>query len=232
MIRIKDQVLEIDSKIRVLLKKCKPSQINKMVLVTCPFYKSDTSKLISAYKLIHDIAASRVLTRFQLRLDEAIVLGELLLEFGKVDGVVSRVSITNGENPVFFIEIKTGKVKFVQSSIYMYFEGVKTLIAELKTGEVLKIDVETAKVLIEELIRHIDDRQKFRELGKRIPGKDCVYCDADSEFKLCEEQSNNPFKLLSKILENVDTVVEKILVEVAEEVRKVVLNHERQIRES
>lgn len=220
MLRKNGLNLEVDSKIRTLLKKYRPSQIDEMALVTCPFYESGASRLTSAYRLIHDFATSRVLAKLQLRFNEVKVLREFSLEFGKVDGVISRLSLANGDNPMLFIEIKTGRLKLVQSAIYTYFQGVKTLVAELKTGEVLKIDVETAVRLIEEVIKHIDDREKLRELEKRVPGRDCVYCDADCDLKVSEERSHNPLKSLSNILENVDTVVEKILVEVTKEVRR------------
>lgn len=92
------------------------------------------------------------------------------------------------------------------------------MVAELKTGEVLTIDVETARRLLEEVIRHINDREKFRELGMRIPGRECIHCSGDCEFRLEREGRTNPVRSLPRILDNIEVVVEKILLEIAREV--------------
>lgn len=214
----KNLKMDMDSEIRKLLKKYRSSQIDEIVLATCPFYESETGELTSAYRFIHDFVTSRVLERLQLKLSEVAVTSEFPLEFGRVDGAVSRISLTNGGNPILFIEIKTGAIKLVQPAIYTYFEGVKTLVAELKTGEVLTIDVETARRLLKEVIRYINDREKLRELGKRIPGRECVYCSSDCEFRLERRRKTNPVKSLPRILNNIEVVVEKILAEIAREV--------------
>lgn len=206
--------------IRELLRKYSPSELDEHFLVACPFYKAE-SEYAPVYKLIHDLATSRVLVRLQLKLNEIAVASEFSLEFGRVNGVTgNKITVANGDNFIAFIEVKTGRLKLIQPAIYTYFEGVKTLVADLRMGDVLAIDVKTAERLIKELIRHNSDKEQVRELGKRIPGGECAYCGSDCELRLNKKRNYNPLKSLPKILENIEVVVEKILSEVTREVEK------------
>jgi len=208
----------INSKIRELLRKYKPSKLDELLTV-CPFFKAG-SENTSAYRFIHDLATSRILARLQLKLDSIAIASEVPLEFGRANGVASsKMVIANGDSPIALIEVKTGRLKLVQPAVYTYFNRVKTLVAELKTGEVIVIDVETAEKLIEELVKHIADKERLKVLGKRIPSKECVYCSTDCEFRSNSGGRVNPLKPLPKILNNIEVIVEKILSEVAREIR-------------
>lgn len=204
-------------RIKEILEEYRPSQLDELLVTICPFYQNN-NELTSAYGLIHDFANSRVLEKLQLRLNEIAIASEVPLEFGRVDGSASKLALKSGSEPMVFIEIKTGKVKLIQPAIYTYFEGIKTLVVELKVGKVLPIDSKTAERLLDELVEHVDDRKKLKEAGKKIPGKECRYCCNDCEHRISQTSNHNPLKSLSKVLDNVDIVVEKILAEVNREV--------------
>jgi hypothetical protein len=211
---------ENNQEIGELLEKYRLSQLDEQPQTTYPFFKAET-EFTSVYKFIHDLATSRVLTKLQLRLDDITIASELPLEFGRVNGAASsKIALTNGGELIIFIEVKTGRVKLIQPAIYTYFEGVKTLVAELKTGEVLIIDVKTAERLIKELVKHISDKEKLRKLKKRIPGRECAHCGSNCEFRSNEERNYNPLKSLPRILDNIEIVVEKIVAEITKEVRR------------
>jgi len=210
----------IEKEVRELLEKYRPSQLDEQLLSICPFYKAQND-VSQAYSLIHDIATSRILEKLQLRLSELSLMSEVSLGFGRVDGAVAnRIALMKNGDLIAFIEVKTGRIKLLQPAIYTYLERVKTLIAELKTGEVLVVDFESAKRLVKEFIEHIKDKERLRMLGKKIPGKDCKYCIRNCEFRLKEGKNCNPLKHLPRVLDNVDVVVEKILKEVVKEIEE------------
>ncbi|RLI81785.1 hypothetical protein DRP04_05335 [Archaeoglobales archaeon] len=214
----------LEVELRKILRRFKPSQLDEQLLTACPFYEPENKELASAYRLIHDIAKSRLLAKLQLKLSEIAVASEVPLEFGCVDGVAgSRVGLTNGDNDVAFIEIKTGRTKLVQPAIYTFLSGTKTLVVDLRSGDVLTIDVRTAERIVDELVAHLKDKEKLRELGKRVPGAECWYCRADCEHKRDKEcgrrRDGNPLKALQLVLGNIDAVVDGIVAEVLEDVR-------------
>ncbi len=119
-----------------------------------------------------------------------------------------------------FIEVKTGKLKLLQPAIYTYIGGVKTIVADLKLGEIFVIDIKTAERLVKELVEHMKDRASLNKTEKRIPNKECKYCAHECEFKTEESRSHNPLSNLSIVLDNIDLVVEQIIEEISTEIQK------------
>ncbi len=212
---------KLEAELRRILRKFKPSQLDEQLLTACPFYEPENRELTSAYRLIHDIAKSRLLAKLQLKLNEIGVASEVPLEFGCVDGVAgSRICLTNEGNCSVFIEVKTGRTKLVQPAVYTLLSGTKTFVADLKAGDVLSINVRMAERIVKELVTHLKDKERLRELGKRVPGAECRYCRADCEYrrdKEVERKNANPLKTLQLVLGNIDAVVDRIAVEVLRE---------------
>jgi len=213
----------IRNELRKLLKAYRPSQLDEQLTTACPFYEPENRELTSAYRLIHDMAKSKILVKLQMKLDEISVVSELPLEFGRVDGAAgNEIVLTSKDSDIFlFIEIKTGNVKLVQPAIYTILRGTKTLVAELRTGDILTINVSLAEKIVEELLEHMKAKEILKESGKKIPGLECRYCGADCEFRenVKWKWSVDPLKSLPDILGNVDTVVDKIAAEIAREIQ-------------
>jgi|Deesub1362A_J573_1020465.scaffolds.fasta_scaffold00086_128 hypothetical protein len=208
-----------EPKLKEVLKTYRPSQLDEQLLTACPFYEQDSKELTSAYRLIHEIAKSRILVKLQMRLNEVSIVSELPLEFGRVDGAAgNRIALkNNNDDIILFIEIKTGSIKFVQPAIYTLQTKKKTLVAELKTGDVFVVDIELAEVIVEELITHLKEKDILRQLNKKIPGSECRYCGAECEFRRKVKANGSPLKSLPNILNNIDVIVDKIAAEISKE---------------
>jgi hypothetical protein len=210
---------KMDLNLKEVLKEFRPSQLDEQLVTACPFYEQDSRDLTSAYRLIHEIAKSRILVKLQMKLGEISVISELPLEFGRVDGVAgNRIALKNNDDDIIlFIEVKTGSIKFVQPAIYTLQTKKKTLVAELKTGDVFTMDVELAETIVEELITHLKEKDILKQLNKKIPGSECRYCGANCEFRRKVKANGNPLKSLPNILNNIDQVVDKIANEISKE---------------
>lgn len=167
---------KIEEKIKKLLDAFRPSQLDEQLLTVCPFYKPENKELSSAYRLVHDIAKSRLLARLQLKLNKSDVANEVSLKLGYVNGAISRVYITGGNGCSALIEVKTGSVKLVQPAIYTLLSRTKTILVDLRSGGILVIDVQTAEKILQELIEHLKDKEELKKLGKRVPGPECWRC--------------------------------------------------------
>jgi hypothetical protein len=209
----------LDVELKEILRKHKPSQLDVHFTTVCPFFKHRNSSS-QLYSLIHDIATSRVLEKLQLRFSDLSFANELELEFGRVDGAASRLALAKEGEYLAFIEVKTGKLKLLQPAIYTYIEGVKTIVADLKMGEIFVIDIKTAERLVKELIEHMKDRMSLKKIERRIPNKECKYCASECEFRVEESISHNPLRNLSVVLDNIDHVVEQIVEEISTEIQK------------
>jgi len=212
--------MNTEEKIRDLLEKFKPSQLDEQLLITCPFYEPENKNFASIYKLIHDIAKSRLFTKLQLKLSKIAIASEVPLKFGYVNGIIGKICITNENNNSILIEVKTGRTKLVQPAIYTLLSGMRTLIVDLKTGDIIEIDRQTAERIVRELIEHLKDKEKLKELGKRIPGMECWHCKADCKYRKRKNRKperksiNNILKVLQPALENIDNVADRITAEV------------------
>lgn len=223
-------VENIETELRRVLKEFRPSQMDEQLLTACPFYTPDSREFTSAYRIVHDAVKSMILVRLQMRLNEIAVMSELPLEFGRVDGAAgSRIAVRGGVSEgdgdiILFIEVKTGSVKLVQPAVYTLLHRTKTLVVEMKTGDVLVIDVSKAERIVREFIEHLKNKQMLREVGKRIPGMECRYCGAECEYRNCGGSGKrggvDPLKSIPAIFDNIGAVVDRIVAEILVELEK------------
>jgi len=201
-----------------LLQKYYPSQLDDELRTTCPFYEQ-RKNFTSAYKEIHDLGKARVLERLQVELEDLCIEGEIELDYGRVDGGAKKLMVKNEGRYIALIEVKSGGIKLVQPSIYTYLTGVPTLLAELKTGDVHKIDFETAESVVFELLMHIKDKERLRKAGKKVPGSECMFCRRECEYKK-EIKTNDPVKNLQIVLGNAAPVAVKLANTIREMIEK------------
>ncbi|AIG97390.1 hypothetical protein AFULGI_00005890 [Archaeoglobus fulgidus DSM 8774] len=192
--------VEIDK----LLKACSPSRLDNLVRKICPKYKRDNSKPSQIYEEIHNLAVSIILARLRKVGIEAEA--EIALENGVVD-----IRVKRGNEPVAIVEVKTGKVKLMQSAAYAYMTGRPVFVAEMRTGNVTKITPDIARLLLERYLGLLKDIKEVRD-GPIIPNSACRFCVADCEYSNGKNLRNpDPIRNLFDVLDNIDEVVEKLI---------------------
>ncbi|AGK61308.1 hypothetical protein Asulf_01317 [Archaeoglobus sulfaticallidus PM70-1] len=187
-----------------LLKVCNPSRLDNLVRKICPKYKRDNSKPSQIYEEIHNLAVSIILARLRKVGIEAEA--EITLKNGVVDIRIKRENV-----PVAIVEVKTGKVKLIQSAAYAYMTGKPVFVAEMRTGNVTKIAPDIARYLLERYLGLLRDIKEVKE-GSIIPNSACRFCVADCKYNNGKNLRNlDPVRNLFDVLNNIDKVIEKLV---------------------
>ncbi len=208
--------------LHIVLKGYRISQLDEQLTAACPFFEHDQRDVTTAYTRIHDMARSRILVKLQTKLDNISIISECPLKAGRVDGAVGGVVLKGDKAEVLlFIEIKTGNVKFVQPAVYTLLEGRKTLVAEVRTGDVFVIDAEVAETIVSALITHLQEKKALKEAGKKIPGPECRLCAVRCRYRRTLNTNPNPIRNLKAVLRNVDVIVDKLAREITRELNEI-----------
>ena len=126
------------------------------------------------YEEAHELAVNAILLKLRKAGIEAE--GEIAIEYGVVD-----IRVLHHGQPVAIVEVKTGKVKLIQSAAYAYITGKPVFVAEMRTGCVTKITPEFAKRVLEYYVGLLKDIKDVRD-GPIIPNSACRFCVADCEY--------------------------------------------------
>ena len=192
--------------LEILLERYSPSQLDRIYLAACPKFKERRDGVPQIYQYMHDAALSRLLTEIRLRIDVAME-SEKNLNFGRVDDFIS---IALNDRPLLTVEVKIGGVKVVQPAVYSFLTGMKVVVAEMRTGSVFVIDVETAREILKSLLRHIHVRGALKMRQCIIPGRECYLCGENCSFRK-NGRMPNPLRHYSSVMSNVERVAERIV---------------------
>ncbi|AGK61313.1 hypothetical protein Asulf_01322 [Archaeoglobus sulfaticallidus PM70-1] len=190
--------------IEKLLQVCSPSRLDSLVRKICPGYKADRSAPSLLYEEIHNMAVVMILTRLRAAGIEAE--GEIAIEYGVVDIVVKY----RGEI-IAVVEVKTGKVKLIQSAVYAHITGKPVFIVETKSGRVTKLTPDVATRLVELFIGVLKDIKEVRG-DKVIPNPGCRYCTANCSYGNGRNlKGADPVRNMLKMLDNINVVVDRLI---------------------
>ncbi|WP_456478322.1 hypothetical protein [Geoglobus ahangari] len=196
-----------------LLKVCSPSRLDSLLRKICLKYRPESSKPSMLYDEIHNLAVVILLAR--LRQAGIEVEGEIPLEYGVVDLVVRH----KGEI-VAVIEVKTGRVKLIQSAVYAHIAGKPVYVVETRTGQVTRISPQLATRLVEEFVGLLKDIKEVRG-GGVIPNPGCRYCVEECRYSNGRAKNGGgPEKNLLRMLDNIDVIVERLVEELREEIKR------------
>lgn len=196
--------MDVGHEIDRLLKMCSPSRLDNLVRKMCPKYKRDNSRPSQIYEEIHNLAVSIILARLRKMGIEAEA--EVTLKKGVVD-----IRVMHGNMLVAIVEVKTGKVKLIQSAAYAYMTGKPVFVAEMRTGNVTKITPDIARHLLERYLYLLRDIKEVKK-GSIIPNGACRFCVADCKYSNGKNlRSLDPTRNLLDVLNNIDKVIEKLV---------------------
>ncbi len=155
-----------------IMSEFKPSQLDEFLSIPCPFFVASETAYSSAYRAIHDVVLSRVVSGLKSRFPElSFRIERTLTDFpARVD-----CEITDGDKSLI-LEVKTGSVKIVQPCVYTFLTGFRTIIADVKSGSVISIEYDFAKRVVEEVIKHAGERKELMNREVRIEGEFCSRC--------------------------------------------------------
>jgi|GEM_PF-3580010 hypothetical protein len=187
-----------------LLRACSPSRLDGVLRRICPRYKADTSKPSLLYEEIHNLAVLMILSRLRLAGIEAEA--EIAIEYGVVDLVVK----CKGEI-VAIVEVKTGRVKLIQSAAYAYITGKPVFIVEMRTGRVTRLTPDVGGMLLDRVTSILRDIKEVRG-DTIIPNPGCRYCVADCRYGNGKNMKGaDPARNILSVLDSIDDVVGELV---------------------
>ncbi|RLI73058.1 hypothetical protein DRO97_08190 [Archaeoglobales archaeon] len=195
---------EMEFKYIQIFKEYPPSMLDELITSICPFYQPYW-KGSSVYRTIHDIARARIAAKLITR--GYSIETEKKVEFGRIDIVVN----SNSKN-LAIIEIKTGDAKLLQVAAYSIITQLPAFIVELKSGNVIMLDLKNSKKLLDELIKHLDNLKELEKNKTKTVGSECYRCKSNCENRKSQKVNLNPLNNLN-VLDNIETVFEKLVEE-------------------
>lgn len=194
----------MDARYLKIFKKYPPSMLDELMASVCPFYQPYW-RGSSVYKIIHDIARNRIAAKLINK--GYSVETERRIEFGRLD-----ILVHSNSKSLAIVEVKTGEIKLLQVAAYSIITQLPAFIVELKSGNLIMLNLENSKKLLDELIEHLKDLEKLKTNKIRIAGNECYRCNSECENKK-RKRVDPPSLSNLNALDNIEGVFRRLVEE-------------------